>query len=48
MSEKTDKPGFIYLLVHPSNQNLYKVGITAWKPEDEHNYLCGRICEVIT
>jgi len=45
MSEKTDKPGFIYLLVHPSNQNLYKFGITTWKPEDrlaEHNSDCKR------
>ena len=43
-------PGYIYVLVHPSDPNLYKIGITTRKPEQrlaEHNsnytQLAGRI-----
>ncbi len=34
------KPGYIYVLLHPSNPDLYKIGITTRKPEErlaEHN-----------
>ncbi len=34
------KPGFLYVLTHPSDPNLYKVGVTTRKPEQrlvEHN-----------
>lgn len=34
------KPGFLYVLVHPSNPNLYKVGVTINAPEKrlaQHN-----------
>jgi len=44
------KPGYIYVLVHPSDPNLYKIGITTRKPEQrlaQHNsdytQLAGRI-----
>ncbi len=36
----TVRPGYIYLLTHPSNSNLIKVGVTTRKPETrlkEHN-----------
>lgn len=44
------KPGYIYVLVHPSDPDLYKIGITTRKPEQrlaQHNSdytkLTGRI-----
>jgi len=38
--EKLIKPGYIYVLIHPSYPDLYKIGITTRKPEErlaEHN-----------
>ena len=35
------KPGYIYVLTHPSNSNLYKIGITTREPKQrlaEHNF----------
>lgn len=34
------KPGFLYLLVHPSDPDLYKIGVTVLQPEKrlaQHN-----------
>lgn len=40
LAEHTTKAGYIYVLTHPSNQNLYKIGQTTRHPEKrlaEHN-----------
>lgn len=34
------KPGFLYVLIHPSRPNLFKIGVTILRPEDrlaQHN-----------
>jgi hypothetical protein len=47
---ETMKAGYLYVLVHPSNPDLYKIGVTILHPEErlaQHNRLCeeyaGRI-----
>lgn len=40
VTEGAKKPGFIYVLTHPSDPDLYKIGITTRKPEQrlaQHN-----------
>lgn len=40
IDENTTKAGYLYVLIHPSDQNLYKVGQTTRQPEErlaEHN-----------
>ncbi len=44
------KPGYLYVLVHPSNPNLYKIGVTVLQPEkrlaqhnNQHNKYAGKI-----
>ena len=44
------KPGYIYVLVHPSDPDLYKVGITTRTPQirlaqhnNDYSQLTGRI-----
>lgn len=47
------KPGFLYVLVHPSDPDLYKIGVTVLKPEKrlaqhnrQHEKAAGQIVKV--
>ena len=46
MPNNAIKSGYIYVLIHPSDPDLYKIGITTLKPEQrlaQHNSDCTQL-----